>query len=432
MYEVRRSAISEGELAGSLRPGQYDVRRIVLSDESQTQSFPPATHEPAKPSLKARAAALFNRAGRSKVALIATIAVVVLAISGATFGYQAMTTSVTLSVDGKEREVRVSGDTVGDVLEAEGIELTSHDLVQPDVDETISEGTRVAVRFGREVDLTVDGKTSTHWVTATDVDGALSQIGALYRGARLSASRGTTIDRGGLELEVVTPKTLKVTLAGKKTKKVSVPALTVAGALRALDVKTDKHDLVFPKRDAELDDGVHLRWVDIEVKTKRVKGEPFSVETITREDSSSLEGTETVVRSGESGMRNVVYKVRYRNGVEVKRTEVSAKVTDKAVAEIVEIGTKEEEVVTSNYAGGSSVWDSLAQCESGGNWAINTGNGYYGGLQFNLGTWQAYGGSGYPHQNSREAQIAVAERLRAATGGYGSWPGCAASLGLPM
>jgi ABC-type transport system substrate-binding protein len=77
-------------------------------------------------------------------------------------------------------------------------------------------------------------------------------------------------------------------------------------------------------------------------------------------------------------------------------------------------------------------WDAVAQCESGSNWAINTGNGYYGGLQFNLGTWQAYGGSGLPHQNSREAQIAVAERLRAATGGYGSWPGCAASLGLPM
>ena len=77
------------------------------------------------------------------------------------------------------------------------------------------------------------------------------------------------------------------------------------------------------------------------------------------------------------------------------------------------------------------IWDALAQCESNGNWHINTGNGYYGGLQFNLGTWRAYGGSGYPHQNSREAQIAVAERLRAATGGYGSWPSCSAKLGLP-
>ncbi|WP_183100991.1 resuscitation-promoting factor [Nocardioides pelophilus] len=341
-----------------------------------------------------------------------------------------MTTPVTLSVDGQEREVRVLGDTVGDVLEAEGIELGEHDVVLPDADEEISDGTRIAVRFGREVELTVDGKTRTHWVTATDVDGALSQIGALYRGARLSTSRGTTIDRGGLELEIVTPKTLKVTLAGKKPRKVSVPALTTAGALRALDVKLDKHDLVFPKRDAKLEDGDKVRWVDIEIKTKKVKGESFSAETITREDSSSPEGTETVVRSGEPGMRNVVYKIRYRNGVEVKRTVVTSKVTDEAVAEIVEVGT--QEVVTSNFAGGSTVWDALAQCESGGNWAINTGNGYYGGLQFNLGTWQAYGGSGYPHQNSREAQIAVAERLRAATGGYGSWPGCAASLGLPM
>ena len=230
-----------------------------------------------------------------------------------------MTTPVTLSVDGEERQVRVSGDNVGDVLEAEGIELTSHDLVQPDVDEAISDGTRIAVRFGREIELTVDGKESTHWVTATDVDTALSQIGVLYRGADLSASRATTIDRGGLALEVVTPKTLKVQLAGKNTKKVSVPALTVDDALRALDVKLDKHDLVFPKRDAKVKDGDKVRWVDIEYKTKRVKGESISAATITREDSSSPEGTETVVRSGESGMRNVVYKIRYRNGVEVNR-----------------------------------------------------------------------------------------------------------------
>jgi uncharacterized protein YabE (DUF348 family) len=402
----------------------------VSLDEHTQQPVSTPTNDSARPSLKARASTLIGWAAHSRVALIATITVVVLAVSGASFGYRAMTTPVTLSVDGQEREVRVMGDTVGDVLESEGIELGEHDVVLPDTDEAISDGTRIAVRFGREVELTVDGKTRTHWVTATDVDGALSQIGALYQGARLSTSRGTTIDRGGLELEIVTPKTLKVTLAGKKTRKVVVPALTTADALRALDVKLDKHDLVFPKRDAKLDDGDKVRWVDIEVKTKRVKGESFSAATITREDSSSPEGTETLIRSGETGMRNVVYKIRYRNGVEVKRTVVTAKVTDEPVAEIVEVGT--QEVVTSNYAGGSTVWDALAQCESGGNWAINTGNGYYGGLQFNLGTWQAYGGSGYPHQNSREAQIAVAERLRAATGGYGSWPGCASSLGLPM
>ena len=68
-----------------------------------------------------------------------------------------------------------------------------------------------------------------------------------------------------------------------------------------------------------------------------------------------------------------------------------------------------------------SDWDRLAQCEAGGNWHINTGNGYYGGLQFSLGTWRAYGGTGLPSQNSRETQIAVATRLPVGLARRGGW-----------
>ncbi|HWT55990.1 MAG TPA: transglycosylase family protein [Candidatus Microsaccharimonas sp.] len=78
---------------------------------------------------------------------------------------------------------------------------------------------------------------------------------------------------------------------------------------------------------------------------------------------------------------------------------------------------------------GGSVWDQLAQCESGGNWAINTGNGFYGGLQFTLSSWQAVGGSGYPNQASREEQILRGQMLQA-RGGWGNWPACSAKLGL--
>ena len=81
---------------------------------------------------------------------------------------------------------------------------------------------------------------------------------------------------------------------------------------------------------------------------------------------------------------------------------------------------------------GGTVWDQLAQCESGGNWAINTGNGYYGGLQFNYGTWLNYGGgefAEYAHLATREQQIIVAERLHAARG-FAPWPACSAKLGL--
>ena len=81
----------------------------------------------------------------------------------------------------------------------------------------------------------------------------------------------------------------------------------------------------------------------------------------------------------------------------------------------------------------ASVWDLLAHCESSGNWAINTGNGYYGGLQFNYSTWHSYGGgtfAEYAHLATREQQILIAENLYARRG-FQPWPGCRVKLGLP-
>jgi nucleoid-associated protein YgaU len=82
-----------------------------------------------------------------------------------------------------------------------------------------------------------------------------------------------------------------------------------------------------------------------------------------------------------------------------------------------------------NASTSTSTWDSLAQCESGGNWATNTGNGFSGGLQFSASTWAAYGGTGSAADASREQQIAVAEQVQAAQG-WGAWPSCASKLGL--
>src|SRR5262252_2879601 len=79
-----------------------------------------------------------------------------------------------------------------------------------------------------------------------------------------------------------------------------------------------------------------------------------------------------------------------------------------------------------------TVWDRLAECESNGRWHINSGNGYSGGLQFDVGTWAAYGGTAYTpraYQASREQQIVIAERLHAARG-YQPWPVCSRILRL--
>lgn len=366
---------------------------------------------------------------RSKALLATLVAVIAVAVGGSTLGYAALSKSVTLSLDGQAETVTALGDTVGDVLASEGIELSDKDLVAPALDESIDDGSRISVQFGRPLELSVDGEERTYWVNSTDVASALGEIGRGFSTADLSTSRDATISRSGMRLEVTTPKTIKVKVGKQELKQTKLKALTVGDVFDELDVKVSQHDVVRPSLDTEIADGDKIVLTDIRVVTKRVKNEPVDYTVVEREDDSMFEGEDETVRAGRDGVRDVTYKMTVRNGKVIATKVVTVDVERKPVDAIVKVGTKE--TVTSNYASGGTVWDALAQCESGGNWAINTGNGYYGGLQFNLGTWQAYGGTGLPSQASRETQIAIATKLRDASGGYGAWPGCSAALGLP-
>ena len=383
--------------------------------------------------------------------LLATLVVgVVLAVAGTTLGYAALDKSVTVSVDGQEREISADGDTVAEVLDGAGIEVGEHDLVSPSLDEDVEDGSRISVRFGRPVELTVDGETETHWVTATDVASALGQIGETYDNARLDTSRGLSIGRDGVTLDVVTSKRLTFRLAGKKQVVRWLPATTVADALSQVGVKLDRRDRTTPARAAEVKAGDKIVFTDVRYAVKQVKGQAIDFTTVEEDDDTLEQGKTDVAREGVAGRRDLTYRITVVNGKVVARKVVKQKVTRKPVSALVKVGTKEPEPepevepevepesstkskpsAPANFAGGNTVWDQLAKCESGGNWSINTGNGYYGGLQFNAGTWRAYGGTGLPSDNSRETQIAVATRLRDASGGYGAWPGCAAKLGLP-
>jgi len=370
-----------------------------------------------------------DRLSRKRGLLAVLVAVVALAVAGTTVAYAAMAKSVTLSLDGKAQEVTAFGGTVADVLEAEGVDVGDHDQVAPELDQSVTDGTRISVRFGRPLELTVDGDKETYWVTATDVSGALQQIGRAFTGAALSVSRGAAISRGGLAVDVATPKRISVKVGAAKAERRTIAALDVRDLLERLHVSVDSDDRVQPGLDATLDDGDKVVVTRIKAVTKRIKREVVAYETIERGDASMYEGDTSVIRAGEDGLRDVTYRITFHNGHLVVRKVLRQRVLTPAVSAIVRVGTKE--AVTTDFAGGNTVWDRLAQCESGGNWAINTGNGYYGGLQFSLGTWQAYGGTGLPSQHTREYQIMIATRLRNASGGYGAWPACAASLGLP-
>jgi uncharacterized protein YabE (DUF348 family) len=376
---------------------------------------------------------------RSRATLAVLVGAIVLAVAATGVGYAAMQKTVTLSLDGKTQQVNTFSGKVGEVLEEQGVALSDHDVVAPGVTSSVSDGSTIAVKYGRPLDVKVDGRSSRYWVTATNVATALEQLGLRFGGADLSASRGTSIGRSGLDLAVVTPKRLVVKLAEAKKRTVTVTALTVSEALRELGVRPDRDDRVKPGLATAIKDGDALTFTRVRV-VQRPATERIGFTTVKKADSGMYSGESKTVRSGHDGSRRVVYRVTSENGEVTVRKAVSSRVLRAPVSAVVHYGTKqrpapkpEPEPVQasapsassgSSYSGGSSIWDRIAACESGGNWSINTGNGYYGGLQFSLSTWQAYGGSGRPDQNSREAQIAVAERVAAAEGGYGAWPVC--------
>ena len=167
---------------------------------------------------------------------------------------------------------------------------------------------------------------------------------------------------------------------------------------------------------------------------ERVLEEGFATETV--ENAEVYEGTEKVIQEG----RNRRISELYVSTVEVTEL-IATTVLDEGAAQIIEKGTKPKPTVTTTTSSTSagavpsgSVWDQLAYCESGGNWSINTGNGYYGGLQFSAATWrtasQAVGlNIPYAHQATREEQIMAATWLQNRAG-WGQWPSCTSKLGL--
>ncbi len=363
---------------------------------------------------------------RLLIAAGATAGVGALAVGG----FFALTNTVSLTVDGETSTVYTTADSVSGLLENKNLETTGRDLVVPGPDSVITDGSEVAVAFARPVELTVDGESDQIWTTALSVDELLGELG-LRSGVETSVSRSAGIARDGIAIEVLTPKQVTVEIVGKneRTSSVTTTALTAGEAVEAAGVSTAQGDRIVGGSDAEISDGDTIRvrkaWQESSTETVSV---PF--QTTVRTDSSMYEGESIVEQAGQAGSATRTVQISYLGTKVQDREVVSRTVTEQPVNRIVREGSKARPAAPAVSAG---PWDALAQCESGGNWAINTGNGYYGGLQFSSGTWQAYGGGQYaPTANlaSREQQIAIASKVRDARGGYGDWPHCSSQLGL--
>ncbi|GAB2657299.1 transglycosylase family protein [Prescottella soli] len=336
--------------------------------------------------------------------------------------------TITVDVDGEAVSLSTLRSDVGSILDSAGYPIGEHDVVAPSADAKLSNGDTVVLRRGREIVLTVDGERRTVWTTALTVDDAMRQL-SLAGDAYVSASRGQRIPLDGMEFDVLNAKSVKVSDGGAPPVEARVAAPTVGEFLAVTKASLEQADTVTPAPETPLTDGLEIVVTRNRTET-RTETHPIPAPEHRVDDPELEQGKTTVENPGAPGERTVTATVATVNGAETHRQELSSSVVREPSATVVRVGTKPKPSAPSVANG--SVWDSIAHCEATGNWAINSGNGYYGGLQFNQGTWEAYGGTQYaPRADlaTREQQIAVAEKVQAAQG-WGAWPGCTSKLGL--
>lgn len=343
---------------------------------------------------------------------------VLIVVTGGTTAYGVLSKTVDLTIDGKTETIRTFGKDVQDVLESKGVSVDTNDRVSPAANTTISDGDGIHVKYARPMSLSVDGVTTQKWIYETTVADALESAGVEpERGAYLSDKMKSDIPRSGLDLVVSNPKDLKIKADGE-TKELRTAAPTVDSVLKEAAVEVDQDDEVKPGKDALVTEDLKLKVVRIETETKDEEV-PVDFKIEVREDSDMLKGEEKIIRAGEKGKTRENVTVTTADGKIRDREVHDSTVLSEPVTQIEEHGTKSL----------PGVWDQLAKCESGGNWQTNSGNGFYGGLQFSASTWRGVGGSGLPHQNGREEQIKRGMILQERSG-WGQWPACTSKLGL--
>lgn len=342
---------------------------------------------------------------------------------------------ITLDVNGDKIELATFAGNVDEALQAAGVNVGGEDLVYPAPSEKVADGDNITVRTSKPVAVSIDGVKQQLSSTDLKVSDLLGNLDGIAPGAAITSGdkkvAGDDNLTEGMELEVVSPKIVKINDGGKITY-TNIAAKTVKDVIEERGIDVDEDDRVFPSMDTPIVNGMSIK-VDQVSTTFYDATEEFEAEPTFVDDPELEEGNEEVRVEAVKGQRNVTRKLVMKDGAKESDEIVKEKVINEPVAATIARGTKKPAAGAAAPAvADGSVWDSLAQCESTGNWAINTGNGFSGGLQFTPSTWAGFGGTAYAPeawQATREQQIAVAEKVQAAQG-WGAWPACTSKLGL--
>ncbi|MCH9736272.1 MAG: transglycosylase family protein [Actinomycetia bacterium] len=336
--------------------------------------------------------------------------------------------TVTLTVDGASMTVPTMKSRVIDVVHENGFEVGDRDDLYPAADARVEQSDAIVLRRSRPLEISTDGGgTEQVWTTASTVQEALAQLQMTDK-APLAASRGARVPLGGMSLPVVSPRTVQLNDAGS-VRTIHLAAPNVAALLDAAGVPLEQSDTVTPAASSPIVEGMQIQVTRIRVAkvTERLPLAPVDqrIEDVTLNMSRSI-----VEEPGSPGTQDVTFAVATVDGVETGRLPVANVVISPARPGVLRVGAKPGTEVPPVSNG--ATWDALSRCEAGGNWAINTGNGYFGGVQFDQNTWERSGGLRYAARAdlaTREEQIAIAEVTRSRQG-WGAWPTCSGRIGV--
>jgi uncharacterized protein YabE (DUF348 family) len=361
-----------------------------------------------------------SHAEGSKAKTRAIQGTVLLGLVGGVGAYVGMEKTVHLTVDGKERTIHTFDAKVSDVLAEEGIAPGSHDAVAPAPSDALVDGQQISVRYGRQLDVTVDGKDQRMWSTATTVDEAIAALGVHSANAYLSVNRDQPIGRQGLTFEIRTQRHVNVLVDGR-TIPMDTTDSTVAQVLTDAGVTLQGQDSAAPDPSAFPVDGQTITVERIS-GTQATKNEAIPFQTTTVPDPDNYVGSRITTTAGVPGVQQVTYAYLTINGVQQSPKIVGKKVTKQPSNAVVKVGTKP---VPTTVAGADGLnWAALAKCESGGNpKSVDSSGLYYGLYQFSPSTWAGVGGSGLPSQATADEQTYRAKLLYVRDHAS-PWPAC--------
>ena len=245
---------------------------------------------------------------------------------------------ITLVVDQSSRTVDTYAGTVGDLLAEEGVAVGEHDEVQPSLSTDLADGMEVQVSLAKEITLSLNGSQRNVFVTGETVDDVLEQINLRSsQGARVFPSRAARVEDGDT---IVYREAVNVRVAAAGgIREVITNETDVAGLLDSLDIVLDSDDEVTPAPTASLARGMLIQVTRVEVE-RVVEQEEIPYGTELQKSNEYMQGVRKVVRAGVPGLSSRTYQVRRENGQEVGRTLVDSRQVRAPVKQVVVEGTR--------------------------------------------------------------------------------------------